>query len=684
MKLSYNWLKEYIEFDLSPAQLAHRLTMLGLEIEGIEGDGDNAVLELSVTPNRGDCLSHIGIAREVAMFTGGKLHMPATDGFPYKTHPSTTNSWEVKITEPELCPRYTASIIRGVKIAPSPDWLVKRLKQAGINSINNVVDITNYILLAWGQPMHAFDLAHLEGEKIIVRRARNGEEFTALDDRQHKLDEKTLVISDAQKAVALGGIMGGLNSQVSGATQDILLECAHFNPVTIRYASRKLALATDSSYRFERGTDGPNLLQPLTHAINLILETAGGELQGPVIDNYPTPLPETEIYLRYARVNRLLGTRLKPQEIKDMTVSMFFTVINEDEEGITVNIPSFRQEIDREIDLVEEIARLYGYDRIPTTIPQGKLPGQTPKTELQIKDKIRYFLTSCGLWEAINFSFTSQDFCSTLNTGAQTLKLNNPLTQEMDTLRNTLLPGLLQNIAHNLNHHVYDIKLFEIGRCFWPSNVELPDEKDLLGIALTGKRSQPSWHAAPEAIGFFDLKGIVDGLLKHLGLTAWRWEKETAPHLHPGQSAALITGGDKIGQGGRLHPEKQQELDLQQDIYVWELNLKKLAHCLPEQSKVVSLPRYPATYRDLAVVVDTRTTCDQIKEVVVTNAGKFLKDIQLFDVYTGNQIAKGKKSLAFALTYQSEAGTLSEDQINLLQDKILKALQQELSASLRE
>ncbi len=658
--------------------------MLGLEVEGIEGEGENAVLELSITPNRGDCLSHIGVAREVAMFTGGKLKLPAPALPAFKTHPSKTDSWEVEITAPDLCPRYAACIIKGVKIAPSPDWLARRLEQAGLHPINNIVDITNYILLEWGQPLHAFDLGLLRGNKIIVRRAQKGERFITLDEQEHQLDEQMLVISDAEKAVALGGVMGGLNSEVNPATQNLLLECAYFNPLTISHTSRKLGLVSESSFRFERGTDGANLLQPLQCAISLIRKLAGGRPLEPIIDSYPTPLPQPEIYLRFARVNQILGTRLSPQEIKNLFIRMFFHISEEQPEGIKLQVPGFRQEVSREIDLIEEIARLYGYGQIPTTIPTGKLPEQTPPANQKIKDKIRYFLTSCGLWEVINFSFTSRDFCSKMNSGSQALSLSNPLTQEAGVLRTTLLPGLLQNIAHNLNHHVPDLKLFEIGHCFCRSGSELPQEKTFLALALTGKTSKPSWHASAQAIDFYDLKGIVDGLLQHLGFTAWRWERGKVPYLHPGQSAELIIGNEKIGQGGCLHPETQRELQLQQQVFVWELDLEQLLLHLPKQRKVVSLPRYPATFRDLAVVVEAVTPAALVEKVIVSSAGKFLKDIHLFDVYSGNQVAEGKKSLAFALIYQSEEGTLDEEQINACQDKIIQALAGKLSAFLRE
>lgn len=683
MKLSYQWLKDYVDYDLTPAELAHQLTMLGLEVEAIEKEGEDTVLELSVTPNRGDCLSYIGIAREIAMLTDSELRLPMEGSPALNTHPLASQSWEVNIEDPGLCPRYSACIIKGVKIAPSPNWLVERLEHAGIRALNNIVDITNYILLEWGQPLHAFDLNLISGNKIIIRKAKHREPFTTLDGKEYELDDKMLVISDREKAVALGGVMGGLNSEVTPETQDILLECAYFNPIPIRYTSRKLGITTESSYRFERGTDGSNLLNPLKHAINLIQKLAGGTPQEPIIDSYPVPLPQPEIFLRFERVNQILGTNLTPQEIKKLIKRMFFNITDERVNGINVQILSARQEISREIDLIEEIARLYGYEDIPTTTPKGILPGQAPDHSRSKMDNIRYFLTSCGLFEAINFSFTSRAFCSKLKSDAGELNLDNPLNQDTGTLRTTLLPGLLQNILHNLNHQVLDIKLFEVGHCFWSAKGKLPNERNFLAIALTGKRNKTSWDVSPEAIDFFDLKGIIESLLEYLGLSNWQWERNEAVYLHPGQSARLIINGTIIGSGGKLHPEKEKEFDLQQPVFLWEMDMELLLQYLPKAEKVVSLPKYPATFRDLAVVVDHSVAADQVKEVITETAGKFLKDIQLFDVYSGKQVAKGKKSLAFSLTYQSDESTFEEERINLLQEEIIQTLRQKLGAELR-
>ena len=684
MRISYQWLKEYVDFTLSPAQLAEELTMLGLEIESIEDEGDDCVLELSITPNRGDCLSHIGLAREIAMLEGTGLRLPVPESSAIQTNPSKSGSWEVNITVPGLCPRYAACIIQGVRVAASPEWLSKRLQLAGIRPINNVVDITNYVLLEWGQPLHAFDLDSLSPNKIVVRRAQKGEKFRTLDGGEYHLDEQMLVISDAEKAIALGGVMGGANSQVGHGTCNILLECAYFNPVTIRHTSRKLGLSTESSFRFERGTDGHNLLQPLLRAVQLIRELAAGTPIEPIIDNYPLVLEQREIFLRFARVNRILGTQLTPAGIKSLSERLFFQISAENSEGIRLRVPSFRQEIEREIDLIEEIARLYGYNRIPSTVPRGELPAQTYVPEQLLREKIRCFLTSCGLWEAINFSFTSQSSYSRIERGGQGLRLSNPLTQEGSILRSTLVPGLLENILHNLNRQVSDLKLFEIGHCFRQAPDGTKQERSFLALALTGNAAKVGWHTPPRKLDFYDLKGIAEGLLKYLGFDAWQWEKaKDEDYLHPGQSAELKLGGARVGKGGRLHPRLEQEFGLPQAVFVWEFDLQKLASKLPAANKVVSLPRYPATFRDLAVVVDEALPAARVQELIKDSAGDFLKDVQLFDLYTGNQVGKGKKSLAFALTYQSEEGTLSEEQVNLFQDRIIRALENKLGASLR-
>ncbi|MBI5789745.1 MAG: phenylalanine--tRNA ligase subunit beta [Candidatus Schekmanbacteria bacterium] len=683
MKISYQWLKEYVDFDLSPEELAQQLTMLGLEVEGMEKHPGDVILEINVTANRGDCLSYIGIAREVALLSAGEIKLPAQSNTAPKSHPDKTGDWQVEIVDSNLCPRYTACLIKGVKIIPSPDWLVERLEKSGIRALNNVVDITNYILLEWGQPLHAFDSALLEGNKIIVRPAFHGEQFITLDGKQYSLDDKMPLICDARKAVALGGIMGGQNTAVNENTRAILLECAYFNPVSIRYTSRKLGINTESSYRFARNVDGAGLLAPVKHALQLFRELAGGTIIEPMIDNYPSPIKTPQIFLRFHRVNQILGTQLTFGEIKNLVGKFYFTIKQETLEGIIVEVPTFRTEIEREIDIIEEIARLYGYKNIPITQAIGKIPEAVSDKTRGLTRKTHDYLTSCGFWEAINFSFTSFDFCSRLKLDSEVLRLTNPLNQGLEVLRHSLLPGLLSNVIYNINRQISDLKLYEIGRCYLPEHNGMAKEVTRLGVILTGKRNVSVWYAGKDDVDFYDLKGILEGLATHFKFTDLGWERSAVPYLHPGQNTGLSLGGEIAGQCGRLHPQIQQELGLAQPVYYAELDLNLIFSRLPKPGKVSSLPRYPAIYRDLALVIDKNVPVAEVQKVIRDNAGEFLKELQLFDVYTGDQAGAGKKSLAFAFVYQSHEGTLSDEQINLSQENIIKALGRDLNAFLR-
>ena len=644
---------------------------------------DDIMFELEITPNRPDCLSLIGIAREIRAETGNPLKLPTVDLKESSTNVRDLTS--VTIDAPDLCPRYAARVIQGVKVTESPAWLQQRLASVGIGVINNIVDVTNFVLMEYGQPLHAFDYDKLTENRIVVRRAADGEHITTLDEVERELTPDMLVIADAEKPVALAGIMGGYDSEITETTYDVLLESAYFNPSSVRATAKTLGISTEASYRFERGADPGVVLAALDRAAQLIAELADGTVCEATVDVYPGQQPLTEIQLRPERVNFVLGTTLEAAEMAQILNRLGFDV-DTTGEVYQITVPTFRSDITREIDLIEEIARVHGYDNIPTTLPKGDIPVPAPNSKTEVRRRIKHFLLAAGMMEAVNYSFCDPNCFDKIRLNASdplrnTLKLRNPLSPEMSVLRTTLTPSLLENAQHNRNHQIDTIAFFEIGSVFVHDGEEKEPERVagiLAGQIGEGVYSDP--HRPPD---FFDIKGLVEGILEACGIVDSTLQKTDVPTFHPGRNAEVVLDDRSIGVFGEVHPEVLENYDLPYKAYLFEFDLEGLADAATFAKRFEPISIYPKVARDLAIVVDKTVLSDMPTELIYTTGGDAVDSVRLFDVYEGEQVPEGKKSLAYTITYHSATETLTDKAVNALHDEVVKRLNRELGAELR-
>ncbi|MBI5799270.1 MAG: phenylalanine--tRNA ligase subunit beta [Verrucomicrobia bacterium] len=833
MKVTLNWLKQYVDFNWSPEELAERLTMLGLEVEGVQklggefagvvvgqvltkdkvagsdklsvnrvadgtgertiicgaqnhqpgdkvavilpnfalplkagekepfvikerkvfgvvsqgmmcsnkelglgedGDGiiilppnakvgqpfaehlgragSDVVYDLEVTPNRPDLNSVIGIAREIAALTGNALKLPVISGQCSVVSGEVGMFVAVKLQEPELCPRYTARVVTGVKVGPSPDWLRQTLEKVGIRSISNVVDVTNYVMLETGQPLHAFDY-HLIAKSgdgkptIVVRRATAEEKFKALDNQERTLTSDMLLIADEQKGIALAGVMGGANTEICDATRDVLIESAYFLPTNIRRTSKALGLRSESSYRFERGCDVGIADYASQRAAQLILETAGGTLVPGVVDAYPKPAEPKVICLKHDKTNALLGVEIPGDKQVQMLQSLdleFHAQIGHDERGAVATsfrIPSFRVDLKREVDLIEEIARLHGVDKIPSTPPRGAVGTNAFDAVYDQLADVRRLLTGLGLNEAQGQTLISSAECGMRNT--ELVLLANPLSSDMDLLRPSLLPGLLHSLRHNLHRKNHDVALFEIGRVFRSADahirnptggaaaadvgVRAPVEERRVAIALTGQRALAFWSGDDRDAKFdaMDLKGLVEDLLEHFGLRGIMFGKRAEPTAIFLESAAITLGGKvQLGELGQLLPALAKDYDLRDAVFLAELRLDELIARGNDSKSFKVLPQFPASRRDVAMLVPEATTHDAVLQAVKQAKPANLESVELFDVFRGKNVPAGQKSLAYAFTYRAADKTLTDSDVSASHTKAVDALKQKLQATVRE
>ena len=653
---------------------------------------DDIVFELEITPNRPDCLSLLGVAREIRAETGNPLKLPTVDL--KESEIDIRDLTSVTINAPDLCPRYAARVIQGVKVGGSPAWLQQRLESVGVGVINNIVDITNFVLMEYGQPLHAFDYHKLTENRIVVRRATDGEEIKTLDEVDRELTPDMLVIADADKPVALAGIMGGYDSEITETTCDVLLESAYFNPSSIRATAKALGVSTEASYRFERGADPGAVPAALDRAAQLIAELAGGTVCEGVVDVYPGQQPLTQIQLRPERVNFVLGTALETVEMVQILSRLGFDV---DAAGdvYQITVPTFRSDVTREIDLIEEIARVYGYDNIPTTLPKGDIPvpALNPKTE--VRGRIKGFLLAAGMMEAVNYSFCDPNCFDKIRIEADSrlrdaVPLRNPLSPEMSVLRTTLMPGLLQNAQHNRNHQIDTIALFEIGSVFvrdgesGRSDLRIATlEPERVTGVLAGQIGEGVYSNPYRHPDFFDIKGLVEGLLEVCGIVDYTLQKTNTPTFHPGRNAEVLLDDRRIATFGEVHPEVLENYDLPYKAYLFEFDLEGLVDAATFAKRFEPISIYPKVARDLAIVVDDGTLSDMPTELIYATGGDAVESVRLFDVYEGEQVPEGKKSLAYTVTYHSATETLTDKAVNALHDKVVKRLNRELGAELR-
>jgi phenylalanyl-tRNA synthetase beta chain len=818
MKVTLNWLKQYVEFDWSPETLAERLTMIGIEVEGVEklggefdgvvvaqvvtkdkhpnadklsvccvndgkegrqivcgaqnfkagdkvplilpgsslpakpgeppftikvgkirgveshgmmcspqelglGDlvegllilredakvgqpfaeylgrtGSDVVYDLEITPNRPDLNSVIGIAREISAVTGNPLKVPGV-----KLAEAGNRVEElvaVRIEDAELCPRYTARVVRGVKIAPSPDWLKSTLEKVGIRSINNVVDVTNYVMLEVGQPLHAFDyhlLAKAGGNAcptIVIRRATEGEKFTTLDGQVRALNSQMLLIADETKAVALAGVMGGQNSEINLNTADVLIESACFKPQNIRATSKKLELRTESSYRYERGADIGICDWASQRAAQLILETAGGALAQGVVDAYPKPFEPKQIALRHTQTDAVLGIAVPMEQQIECLQRLGLEVItaagigpamgNRLPHTTVFRVPSFRVDLKREIDLIEEVARLYGVDKIPATAPRGAIGSNSYDAVHDHLTDARRILTGLGLFEAQGQTLIS-DTAARLMAGDALVPLSNPLSSDMNVLRPSLLPGLLDALRHNLSRKTYDVALFEVGRVFTSVEGQRREERRV-AIALTGQRNPVFWSGNDREAKFdiYDLKGLLEEFLEQFGLRGLNYVRRQEPTALFLESATVHLGRFQLGEFGQLLPPLARQYDLRDAVLLAELNLDLLLARRNTTKSFRPLPAFPAIRRDVAMLVPEATTHEAVLQVVKQAKPANLETTDLFDVFRGKNVPPGQKSMAYAFTYRRAERTLTDAEVNAAHEKLVAQLKQRLQAVVRE
>jgi phenylalanyl-tRNA synthetase beta chain len=843
MKVTLNWLRQYVEFDWSPEQLAERLTMLGLEVENVQkvagefegvvvaqiltkdkvpgsdklsvckvndgkgertiicgaqnhnpgdkvplilpnfalpmktGDkepfvikerkvfgitsqgmmcspqelglpdqvdgllllpkdapvgklfaeylgraGGDVVYDLETTPNRPDWNSVIGIAREIAALTGNPLKFPnvqfsvsSGQSNELKTENSklkTSDLVGVQIEDSDLCPRYTARVVNGVRIRPSPDWLRSTLEKVGIRSINNVVDVTNYVMLEIGQPLHAFDyhlVAKGAGGKpaIVVRRARDGEKFKTLDNVERALTTNMLLIADEQKGIALAGIMGGQNTEISDSTVDVLIESAYFNPTNIRRTSKTLGLRSESSYRFERGADIGICDWASQRAAQLILETAGGQLAEGVVDACPQAIEPKQITLRHRKANELLGLALRPEEIEFYLSQLGLKAagrkarpVGEDAgepEPVTFRIPTFRVDLKREVDLIEEVARLHGVDKIPSTPPRGAIGANAYDPVHDQIAEARRILSGLGLNEAQGQTLIGKSEVRSAK-DEEIAALVNPLSADMDVLRPSLLPGMIHSLRHNVSRNNYDVALFEVGRVFLtaagapagkpgkPASESAFKEERRVAVALTGQRQPLFWSGDERGAKFdvYDLKGLVEEFLEQFGLRGITYQRRAESTVLFVESAAIQLGKQVVGEMGQLHPTLARKYDLRDAVFLAELNLDTLLARRNPAKSFKALPAFPSSRRDVAMLVPEATTHESVLQVVKQAKPANLESVDLFDVFRGKNIAPGQKSVAYAFTYRNPERTLTDAEVNAAHEKLVEQLRNSLQAVIRE
>lgn len=656
---------------------------------------NDEVLDLDLTPNRSDCLSMLGAAYEIGAILGREVKLPDTESAVEQlgSGVKAADRISVEITAKEQCSHYAARLIEGVKIGPSPLWMQNRLMAAGVRPINNIVDVTNYVMLEYGQPLHAFDADKLANGHIDVRLAKEGEKLVTLDDVERTLEPHMLLITDGTKPVGLAGVMGGANSEVSESTTRILLESAKFDGGTIRKTSRQLGLRSEASQRFEKEVNPEAVIPALDRAAALIAELGGGQVASGIVEAAGGEHKPVQIEITLDKINSYLGTSLSLEEVKDIFGRLNFVVEPLEQDGLLVHVPSRRGDITRVVDLIEEVARLHGYDHIPTTLMNVETTPGALNKEQRIRRLTRNLLTNSGLHEAITYSFTHPGLIAEFPGAyreAKPIALAMPMSEERSVLRTSLVPHLIDVALYNRNRNTNDVAVFEIGRVFVTeeaSLTRLPEEKLLLSALITGKRSELHWTGKPGDVDFYDLKGVFEGLTDYLGIKGVRYVPAQPEGFHPGRTAQIVVEANGkqtvLGVIGQLHPALQQQKDLA-DTFVLEVELDLLAQLSDEKLTYSPLPRYPAISRDMALVVDRSIAVGDLLAKAKETAGSLLESIQVFDIYTGERLGADKKSVAISLVYRTPERTLTDEEVSELHGRVVASLESGFGAELRK
>ena len=684
MRVPYGWLRELAPVACPAVELADRLTMAGFEVEELlEVDGE-PVMEIKVTSNRGDALSMLGLAREVAALCRGHIIPPPV--CVTEQGPDVNTLAKVVVEAPDLCPRYAARVIRGVAIGPSPDWVQQRLTRAGIRPINNVVDATNYVMLELGQPLHAFDLATLAERTIIVRRTWPGETITTLDGSVRPLAPDMLVIADAEGAVAVGGVMGGAASEVGDGTTTILLEAANFKAASLRRTSVALKLRTDASIRFEKGLSPELAMVGVRRATRLILELAGGRAAPGVIDVYPGRQRVTRVTVTQERLRKVLGVQLPVSKVRHTLMSLGFGCRWLPPDRYVVRVPYWRTDVRIPDDVAEELARIIGYDELPTTTLSGVIPPTTPQPARELRERARDILAAAGMQEVICYSLTDRESLAKVVSPEELsahppLRVSNPMSRQQEYLRTTLRASLLETLAANLRHRQAGmVALFEVARIYVPRPDDLPQEVERLAGVVSGARPDRWGHPGGESVDFFDAKAYLDYLFDRLGLAPMYEESEDSALL-PGRSAAVRLEGERLGLLGQVHPRVTAAFDIEQDAFLFELDLEALLPHTGRPRRHQPLSRFPAVEEDMAIVVDEGVSAAEVQAIIENSS--LVQRATLFDVYTGPPVPAGKKSVAYSVAYQSFEHTLTDAEVERERRRILECLSRQVGAVLR-
>ncbi len=659
-------------------------------------DMSDVVFEIDLTPNRPDCLSMIGTAREIGAFTEPKQKVRLPDfSLPEKRiiNESIHDHAQVEILDPDLCPRYSAGLVFDVKIGPSPFWLQQKLEAIGLTPINNVVDITNFVMMETGQPLHAFDFDMLAQGRIIVRRAGNDEEFTTLDAKTHKLAPDMLMICDGEKPVAIAGVMGGENSEISDATTRVLVESAYFNPVSIRKTAKKTGMATDASHRFERGIDPDGSVRALNRAVALIAELCDASILNGIIDEHPQKPVRREIIVNPDALNTRLGTEFDTDTIKDILNSVEFEVKILHNNLLKVTVPFFRVDIERPEDLSEEVARLWGYNNIKTSYPMTPAKGRPVAPEIKLREKTKQIMCGFSFHEAINYNFIHENSCDRLclpeNDRLRRVEsILNPISDQMSVLRTSMIPGLLETMKKNIAKQSDTLKLFEIGKVFFATDKgKQPEELEMIAGLVTGKRTSRTWHSKKTDIDFFDLKGVIEGLLNALMIKDAKFEKiQDIPYYKKGYAAQVTAKGVTLGTLGRVSEKVLKNFGLKQDAFVFDFSMKAMLEVLPKSVTAQALPRFPSVSRDITIIVNKSVAVGDILDymTMVSKKQPLIETIFLFDAFEGSPLDEEKKSLSFRVVYRSASKTLKEKNITKVHAGISKMVIEAFDAGLPE
>ena len=664
-------------------------TPVGIPAKDVLGLND-VVLEFELTANRADCFSVFGLVREIAAITGNKPHFPEIK-VNEDDNTKLNDIFSVEIADPDLCSRFSTRMLKNVKIGPPPEWMQQRLEGAGIRSINNVVDVTNFVMIELGHPMHAYDYDKITGKKLIARRAIEGEELHTLDDTSRKAKGEMLVIADSEKAAGLAGIMGGFETEITDTTTTVVLESADFYGPCIRRTARACGLSSEASGRFERGVDSETTIKALDRAAQLLQEMGACTVCEGIVDVYPNPKQANYVTFTPEQINNHLGTNIAKDVMLNIITSVGFDVTKDENDEITVKVPSWRNDVTCMADISEEIARLHGFDKIKSTLPNGVSMQGTQSAKQTFIDKVKASLSSQGLYETISFALTNEETFNKLNIPQDSplrkaVPIMNPLSDEYPLVRTTLLSSIFDNLARNLARKNDDVALFEVGSVFFPKALpvtELPDEVVKIAGAITGRRNAQGWNQTNDMVDFYDAKGIIEELLANLRVTRYTVEAGTHYAMHPGKTALFKKGRDVIATVGEVHPAVLSAYGITKPVYIFELDATTVMKYMAKDLKYKALPKYPATSRDLAMLVDVDVNAADIEKAMTKAAGQNLTQITLFDVYTGKQVEEGKKSLAFSLTFQSNDKTLTDAEIDPAIEKIVAKLQKDFNANLR-